>query len=132
MRRVIPVIAVVFDNRLLMIQRGAESKYPNQWCIPGGKVEEGETVEQCAVRELREETGIDAPALNWPIEHVTNLDAANPDLEFSLFLVRPTVRPRVRIEDGFEGHGWFTVSEIIALAAMEPARSVAMGLGVEP
>ena len=31
------------------------------WCLPGGKLDEGETIEHCAYRELLEETGIDIP-----------------------------------------------------------------------
>ncbi|MDR9435816.1 MAG: NUDIX hydrolase [Thiohalophilus sp.] len=42
---------------VLLIQRGTE---PNagQWTIPGGKVHAGETLQQAAEREIREETGI--------------------------------------------------------------------------
>jgi 8-oxo-dGTP pyrophosphatase MutT (NUDIX family) len=37
---------------LLIFRRG-------KWDLPKGKLDEGETLEQCAVREIREETGID-------------------------------------------------------------------------
>ncbi|MFO8024631.1 NUDIX hydrolase [Thiohalophilus sp.] len=42
---------------ILLIQRGTE---PNagQWTIPGGKVRAGESLQQAAEREIREETGI--------------------------------------------------------------------------
>ncbi|MDZ7804236.1 NUDIX hydrolase [Thiohalophilus sp.] len=42
---------------VLLIQRSTE---PNagQWTIPGGKVHAGETLQQAAEREIREETGI--------------------------------------------------------------------------
>lgn len=33
--------------------------HKDSWGIPKGHIDEGETIEQCAVREVREETGID-------------------------------------------------------------------------
>lgn len=130
-RRLIPVIAVTHKGRLLMLQRAADSKYPNQWCIPGGKIEKKETPEQCAIRELREETGIDAPALNYQLTHVGDLDAENEELRFSVWHLDVPVRPHVVIERGFQGHGWFTLVEVMALGAMEPAYLVGNRLNIE-
>jgi 8-oxo-dGTP diphosphatase len=33
--------------------------YPNMWDVPGGHVESGETPEECIVREIKEEIGVD-------------------------------------------------------------------------
>ncbi len=55
--------AVVFrDGAVLLVKRGAE---PNQgrWSLPGGSLETGETVEAAAVRETREETGVEVRPL---------------------------------------------------------------------
>ncbi len=51
---------VVFNERreLLLVQRAVEPGI-GKWCLPGGFQETDETPEQCALRELREETGID-------------------------------------------------------------------------
>lgn len=66
----IGALAVVLrGDKVLLAQRGKE---PNKglWGYPGGHVEFGETVMQAAVRELHEETGLRARAL----EYLTNFD----------------------------------------------------------
>lgn len=50
-----------FDGRalhVLLIERGIEP-YKGMWALPGGFMNMDETVEQCAARELREETGVE-------------------------------------------------------------------------
>jgi 8-oxo-dGTP diphosphatase len=54
--------AVVFrpkgeDHEVLLIRR-KHPPFEGQWAIPGGFLDEGETLEACAVRELAEETGV--------------------------------------------------------------------------
>lgn len=50
-------IFVVQDNRALIVKRGKEPS-KGLWALPGGSQEFGETLEQAALRELTEETGL--------------------------------------------------------------------------
>ena len=51
-------VIVVKDDSVLLIRR-ANPPNKGAWSIPGGRQELGETVRETAVREVREETGLD-------------------------------------------------------------------------
>lgn len=51
------VIAGNGEKKVLVIQRG-EEPYKGCWALPGGFMNMDETTEQCAIRELEEETGL--------------------------------------------------------------------------
>ena len=58
--------AVLRGDAILMVRhRDAQREY---WTLPGGGVEPGETPEQAAVREVREETGIEAAPVRFLFE----------------------------------------------------------------
>jgi 8-oxo-dGTP diphosphatase len=57
----IPVASVILPNpagELLLVRR-AEEPAKGMWCFPIGFAECGETIEQAALRELKEESGVD-------------------------------------------------------------------------
>ena len=48
---------VIFDStktKMLLTQRADNG----QWCLPGGRMESGESASECCVREVLEETGL--------------------------------------------------------------------------
>jgi 8-oxo-dGTP diphosphatase len=50
----------------------ADLIYPNQWDLIGGSVEHGETIAEAAVREVKEEIGLDVQGLEYFGEYVTD------------------------------------------------------------
>ena len=68
-RRFIPVTplltvdtVIIFQGKIVLIRRG-NPPYQDHFALPGGFVEVGETVETAAVREAKEETGLDVKLL---------------------------------------------------------------------
>ena len=59
--RPVPAVGVVCfrGEEVLLIQRGTPPRR-GEWSLPGGRIEPGEPAKTAALRELREETGVDA------------------------------------------------------------------------
>lgn len=57
------VIANETVPRVLLVQRGIEP-YKDRWAFPGGFMNMDETTEECAIRELEEETGLQITELH--------------------------------------------------------------------
>ena len=58
--------------QVLLIERGNEP-YKGCWALPGGFLEMDETTEQCAIRELKEETGLEVQKV-WQIGAYSKVD----------------------------------------------------------
>jgi protein-S-isoprenylcysteine O-methyltransferase Ste14/ADP-ribose pyrophosphatase YjhB (NUDIX family) len=71
------------DDQVLLVCRDTE---PNRglWVAPGGKLEQGESPDECAVREMREETGlvIERPVLRA----VMTETSPRPDYQWLTFI----------------------------------------------
>jgi ADP-ribose pyrophosphatase YjhB (NUDIX family) len=50
-------VIVISDGKILLVKHRKGSK--QYWVLPGGRLEYGETFQECAVREIQEETGLD-------------------------------------------------------------------------
>lgn len=113
-RPVVGCLAVVTrGDKVLLAQR---SKPPGigKWGFPGGHLEMGETVGECAVRELREETGIDADTVRvlTAFDFIARDDGGRPVRHYTLIAVLCDWRAGdgATLEDA-SALGWFTVAE---------------------
>lgn len=103
---------IVRDGRVLLVKRGIEPGY-GTWVFPGGHVDRGETVEEAALRETREECGALAE-----IEELIGL-YSYPGRPIVVAVFRARLAPgspEPFADDETLEVGWFTPDEVATLA----------------
>ena len=75
------------QGKVLICQRSASMKLSLKWEFPGGKVETGESKEECLKREIKEELGLEIEVH----EELTAVTHAYPNFEITLYPSRCTV-----------------------------------------
>ena len=101
--------------RVLLIQRGNEP-FKGYWAFPGGFMNMDETTEQCAARELEEETGMVVSELQQIGAYSkVNRDPRGRTVTVA-YLVMIDVPVEVRGQDDAAQAKWFPISELPPLA----------------
>jgi ADP-ribose pyrophosphatase YjhB (NUDIX family) len=88
------------------------------WVVPGGKLEEGESHEECAAREAEEETAVTGLVFVRPLfvyEKPLLYKEGMRMMHAHYLLFRCGGRPEVQLNDDFENIGavrWWSLNEI--------------------
>ena len=101
--------------KVLLIQRGNEP-YKGRWAFPGGFMNMDETTEQCAIRELEEETGLKVDDV-MEIGSYSKVDrdprGRTITVAYLAIIDKPT---EVKGNDDAAKAEWFPISELPPLA----------------
>ncbi|NBO93296.1 MAG: NUDIX hydrolase [Planctomycetia bacterium] len=116
------LVVVRLDDRFLVVQ---ERKHGQLWYLPAGRIELAETIEEGAIREVYEESGVQV-TLTGVLKVMYT-----PQIECSrlrvLFLAKPTDDPTPRTEPNKHtlAARWVTLAELDALPLRgEEVRSI--------
>jgi 8-oxo-dGTP pyrophosphatase MutT (NUDIX family) len=116
--------AVIFDSsdrdRILLTRRADNGK----WCLPGGRMEPGESAAETCEREVLEETGLRVnvrklsgvyTSPDWIVQY---RDGNRHQLVAMCFICEPT-GGELGLSDETTEYGWFTAQEIATMDIVE-------------
>ncbi len=109
-------VALNDEGKFLMVRQQG-GYWQGLWIFPGGKLELGETLEQCARREFIEETGCDLRI----VKQIGAYVCYDPDTEFEkqvvlVYYLGNGVTGRMAVGEGVTDIGMFTMEDIEAMA----------------
>lgn len=120
--RPVPTVGVVClrQGEVLLIKRGNPPRQ-GQWSLPGGRLEWGETLQAGALRELAEETGVEAEILGL----VDVVDGVMTTRHYIMidYAARWTAGEPVAGDDAADAR-FFSLEEALAIVEWEETRRV--------
>jgi 8-oxo-dGTP pyrophosphatase MutT (NUDIX family) len=116
-------IVVDGEGRILLHRRQDN----NQWALPGGKMELGESLAACAIREVKEETGLDVEVtgivgIYTDPKHVFAYDDGEVRQEFSICFRTRVVSGELEVSDESFAVAFKTPAEVESLPMVDSIR----------
>ena len=112
------------DRVLLFLTKAPDTRGIARWLTPGGGVDPGESHHEAAIRELREETGLELSDLGrsvWSHDFAVEWNAADHDAGHAVFYTAVVDRfePSTDLWTDEEradvlAHRWWSLAELIA------------------
>jgi 8-oxo-dGTP pyrophosphatase MutT (NUDIX family) len=96
--------------RVLAVQRSLDTRCPGAWETVHGRIEPGERPEQAALREVREETGLEAERLyNVTVQpfYLHRFGVVQMAVVFAVFVAEPAA---VTLGAEHQAHEWLSVA----------------------
>ncbi|MFH1056560.1 MAG: NUDIX domain-containing protein [Candidatus Micrarchaeota archaeon] len=105
--------AILFESKILLLKREG-LVFQGHWGFPSGKIKFGENLKEAAVREAREETGLDCEfvALRGIASEIIKIHHEFPSQHFLLFVCE--LKPKhLQLTSSIEGNvEWFELATL--------------------
>ncbi len=129
--RICAVAVIEKDGKILMGNKARDiGPYPNTWRLPGGGVEEGESLEDAVKREIKEETNLDTEN----VERIGVYEDEEPNKNgemthyiFNIFKAKTSGEHAVSKE--FPSLQWVDKKHLANTPLARPSRKLFMELG---
>ena len=104
---------IINENNQLLLQKRAVPAEKDHWCIPGGRLEMFETLENAVIRETKEETDLDIEVIKMigVCDHIIKEESAHWVATSFLCKIKSGV-PKIMEPDKASDLRWFDLDKL--------------------
>ncbi len=103
------LIIVDDKKRVLLVKRAHNQEEQNLWSLPGGTKEDNETLEECLVREIKEELGSSIKKYDFFKSYMVKNNNKTVIANYYFGLINDSIKLN---KQEFSGYKWFFQKEI--------------------
>lgn len=107
----VKTIVVNEDNKILILKRSEKSSRPHEWDFPGGGVDKSEDPLDTAIRETKEETGLDVSQVQILTTYL-DVQATAEDEAVIIGYASRSIGADVKLSWEHEDFQWVTLEEL--------------------
>ena len=125
--KIILIASSVIKNstKVLLLQRGDDSSYPNHWQLPEGKLEEGEILAIALKREIKEEIGGEVSSLKFQTVFYTDLEAKGQQYLAIRAIFKAKLKSNeIKLSHEHKNYRWFSKKEALNLPLLPGIKEV--------
>jgi mutator protein MutT len=110
----VPSVRAVIENeksQILLVRRAHSNHGNGFWCLPGGKVDIGETVEESLIREVREEIGAEVASAKF-LFYQDSLPFEKGKMHCIVFYFQCTISGPIILNDESSESAWVDANDL--------------------
>lgn len=117
---------VIFRGKILLLYKNFKNKYEG-WVLPKGTVEQGEDYKETALREVKEESGVDAEIIKYIGRSQYSFTVPNDTIEKEVhwyLMMAGSYYSKPQKEEFFEDSGFYKYHEAYHLLKFANERQI--------
>jgi len=123
--KIICACNIIYKDKILLLLRNGDKPQGNTYGVPAGKVKRSENPKEAAVREIKEETGIEVKDIELEYKKTFQVSYEDYNFEFYLYHLYLIKKPKVYIDKKeHKGYRWERPEDAIKLGLIEDEDNV--------
>ncbi|MFH1197772.1 MAG: NUDIX domain-containing protein [bacterium] len=110
----LPGVRAIIQNEkgeILLLKRAAGDNFGGMWCLPGGKVDYGLTVESAIITEIKEETNLDCTEVKF-LFYMDGLPVEEYYAHYIIFYFECKVTGEIKLNEESDEYRWVRIEDI--------------------